>query len=159
MSFIQETESSPHSCRQIYQLVADIASYPQFLPWCDQARILQGGSREIQEGGQQLAELGIHFKIFRGSYVSRVTFEPPAGENTPCRVIAQLERGPFKHLENIWTLTPTPQGGCLIQLQLDFHFHSTMLQKLLGTVFSMAFQQLAHAFRQRAETLYGTPNL
>lgn len=143
-----ERQISPYTARQLFALVADIERYPEFLPWCRAARVLE------RRDGELLGELVISFKHMTESYVSRVTLSPPAGEREACRIDVALVRGPFHHLINRWEFTPEGQGT-RIDFFLDFRFRSRMLEKLLGALFSKATARMVTAFAERAQALYG----
>lgn len=138
---------SPHAPAQLFALVADVDKYPQFLPWCRAARILERGENELT------AELLIAFKGFTERYVSRVSLTPPPPDE-PGRIDVTLVRGPFRHLENHWVFTPEA-GGTRIDFALDFRFRSALLEKLIGSVFTRAQGKMTAAFMERADALYG----
>ena len=123
--------------------MADIERYPEFLPWCRAARILERKDSEC------LAELMISFKHMTESYVSRVTLERPH------RIEATLVRGPFSHLTNRWTFTPQPGGATQVDFFVEFAFRSRMLEMMIGGLFIRAAEQMSEAFKTRAEALYG----
>lgn len=142
---------SPHSARQLFDLVVDVERYPEFLPWCRAARVLQRGDEAM------LAELIIGFKGITESYVSRVVMMPPEGD-VPGRVEVVMVRGPFEYLTNQWLFMPVQEagGGCEINFTLDFKFRSKLLDKLIGSVFARAQEKMIGAFVERADALYGT---
>ncbi len=138
-------ESVPYTPAQIYDLVLDVERYPEFIPWCRAARIL---SHEAD--GSFHTELVIAFKHIRESYVSRVQ-----GDASAYVIDVTMERGPFHHLTNHWELLPQEDGGCLIDFHIDFEFKTKLLDKLIGGLFNRATQKMVHAFRTRADDLYG----
>lgn len=142
-----ETQISPYSPAQLFVLVADVERYPEFLPWCRAARILERG-----EGGM-LADLIISFKHLTERYTSRVTLYPPG--DAPGQIDVVMTQGPFEHLENHWKFIPLPNGGTQIEFVLDFKFRSRLLEAMIGTIFSKATGKMATAFKQRADDLYG----
>lgn len=137
-------EPSPYSPQQIFLLVADVARYPEFLPWCKAARI------HPQNGNEFLADLVIVFKGFTEKYTSKVTLYPES-----FKVEADMVDGPFHHLENRWWLEPLENGGTMIHLTLDFQFKSKILENLIGGLFQRASEKMVAAFRERADALYG----
>ena len=147
MKHYQDTQISPYSAAQIYALVLDIERYPEFLPWCRAARIVERGE------GRMLGELVISFKHITESYVSEVTFIPPENDASG-RIDVKLVRGPFKHLENHWVFTPLPNGGTQISLELAFQFRSRLLDSIIGMLFGKATIKMAAAFKDRADQLY-----
>jgi coenzyme Q-binding protein COQ10 len=143
------SETVPYTTRQIFDLVADVGKYPEFLPWCRAARVTP-----VTEN-QFLGELVIAFKGFTEKYTSRVSLTPPEDLQAPARVDVVMMEGPFHHLENHWELLPAPGGGTQINLNLDFQFKSKILEMLIGGLFQRASEKMVHAFRERADALYG----
>lgn len=141
----------PFTPAQMFALVADIENYPAFLPWCAGARIR---SREAGEGETEilLADLIIAYKMFRGTYTSRVTLDP-----TNMRIDVAHARGPFRRLENQWRFSAAGEDGCLINFYIDFEFSSKIIQKMMDAVFMEAMQRIIQAFEERAAALYGAP--
>ena len=143
-----EKRKLPYSAQQMYALVADVASYPQFLPWCAAARIR---SRSPILTGEVLeADLVISFKLFREKFGSKVTLNPQAQE-----IDVEYLDGPFRYLNNHWHFTPQPDGGCEVDFFVDFEFRSTVLQAVIGVVFGEAMHRIVRAFETRAQALYG----
>ncbi|MGK9167161.1 type II toxin-antitoxin system RatA family toxin [Inquilinus limosus] len=132
----------PYTPQQLYELVADIESYPSFLPWCLGARIRK------REGNVLLADLVIGFKMIRERYTSRVTLTPGR------QIDVAYVDGPMKRLTNCWRFLPHP-AGCEIDFHVDFEFRSRVLQTLIGAVFHEAFRRMVGAFEARARALYG----
>ena len=143
-----EIRTMPHSARQMFDLVADVGSYPQFLPWCTAARIrkrTRAGATEVIE-----ADLVISFKVFRERFASRVTLRPD--EN---RIDVEYLNGPFRYLNNHWAFTALEDGGCEVDFFVDFAFKSAILQSIIGVVFNEAMRRIVRAFEARAGVLYG----
>ena len=142
-----ETRRLPYTARQMYDLVADVARYPEFLPWNSAARIR---SHAPCEGGEVMeAELVISFKVFREKFGSRVTLLPEAG-----RILTEYLDGPFKHLKSVWTFTDC-EGGCDVTFDVDFEFRNAILAAVIGLVFNEAMTRIVRAFETRAGALYG----
>lgn len=136
----------PYSAAEMYDLVADVARYPEFLPWTAAARIT---SRQVIEGGEVIeADLVISFKLFREKFSSRVALLPKL------RIETDYLDGPFKHLKSHWTFAEIP-GGCRVGFEVDFEFKSRILQGIIGVVFNEAMQRVVRAFERRAVALYG----
>jgi coenzyme Q-binding protein COQ10 len=133
----------PYTPEQMYDLVADIEKYPEFLPWCLAARIRK------REGNVVYADLIIGFKMIRERFTSRVELNPPD------RINVAYTEGPFSYLNNHWIFSPTETGGCLIDFYVDFEFRSKMLQKIIGVLFNEAVRRMVAAFETRARQLYG----
>ena len=132
---------------QLFDLVADVERYPEFLPWCIGARI-----RERSES-LLVADLVIGFKLIRERFTSRVTMDRPH-----LAIETAYADGPFKHLSNRWRFEPTPDGGCRIEFYVEFEFRSAVLQKLIGLLFHEAVKRMVGAFETRARALYGPPS-
>ncbi|PAT31940.1 ubiquinone-binding protein [Vandammella animalimorsus] len=151
MKHVEKSALVWFSPAQMFALVTDVASYPQFLPWCDQARVLE------QDEHGMLAEVGMAFARVRQSFVTR---NEHVGQE---RVRMQLVRGPFSTLQGEWTFQPI--GGqsaeqsqaCKVGLVLSYDFDSAALRLLVGPVFDKIANTLVQAFVQRAEQLYGKP--
>ncbi|MCF6272550.1 MAG: type II toxin-antitoxin system RatA family toxin [Rhodobacteraceae bacterium] len=142
-----EHRPMPHSPEQMFALVADIAKYPEFLPWCTGARIRS--TREIEGGSVVDADLIISFKLFRERFTSRVTMHPDTH-----KIEVEYLDGPFKHLVNYWHFVPT-DSGCIADFHVDFEFKSKVLQAVIGVVFTEAMRRIVRAFEDRASALYG----
>ncbi|SIT73989.1 coenzyme Q-binding protein COQ10 [Pontibaca methylaminivorans] len=138
----------PYSARQMYDLVADVARYPEFLPWCAAARIRS--IRDHEDSQVMEADLVISFKVFREKFGSRVTLWP--GEH---RIDTEYLDGPFRYLKSRWVFTDREGGGCDVDFFVDFEFRSALLQRAIGLVFNEAMQRIVRAFEQRAHSLYG----
>ena len=138
-----------YSPAQLFALVADVAKYPSFLPWCVGARIRSHVANDL------VADLTIGFGPFRESFTSRVKLIPPDATGA-CAIKVEYENGPFKYLHNRWTFTPHPEG-CLVDFFVDFEFRNFVLQKAIGTVFGEAVRVMVNAFLKRARTIYGPP--
>ena len=147
----QDSRDLPYSAQQMFDLVADIESYPQFLPWNSAARIR---SRDMRPDGTEeiAADLVISFKVFRERFGSRVVLWPQA---EPLRIDTEYLDGPFKHMRSGWTFTDRPDGGCHVEFFVDFEFKNMILQKLIGVVFHEAMMRIVRAFEARAKVLYG----
>ena len=142
-----ETRVMPHSAEQMFDLIADVAKYPEFLPWTAGARIRK--TTDIKDGTIVEADLIISFKVFRESFGSRVTLMPEART-----IDVEYLDGPFKYLVNNWVFAPH-KDGCEVSFHVDFEFKSKVLQALIGVVFDQAMKRIVGAFEQRANALYG----
>lgn len=131
-----------YSPEQMFDLVADVRRYPEFLPWCVGARIISRTDAEL------VADLTIGFKMFRETFRSRVALERPD------HVHVTYETGPFRYLNNHWRFRPVPQGT-EVDFFVDFEFRSRILQMAIGVVFNEAVRLMVRAFERRAMALYG----
>ena len=137
-----EKKLLPYRPEQLYELVADVEDYPNFLPWCIALRVLERSERLLR------AEMLVGFKVFRESFISRVTLTPMD------RIDVEYLDGPFRHLQNRWLFRPA-DGGCEVDFFVDFEFRSRLLRKIAGPVFGEAVRRMVHAFEQRAAERYG----
>lgn len=131
-----------YSPEQLFDLVADVGAYPQFLPWCVKAVIRSRTEHEL------VADLSVGFGPFRETFTSRVSLERPH------RIRVRYEKGPFRYLNNVWTFTPDPRG-CLVDFFVDFEFRSRLLQNAIGVVFNEGVRLMVSAFIKRARDTYG----
>tara|TARA_R110002096_G_scaffold13376_10_gene47481 strand:+ start:1296 stop:1748 length:453 start_codon:yes stop_codon:yes gene_type:complete len=142
-----ETRVLPYTAQQMYGLVADVESYPKFLPWNAAARIR---SRKPVEGGETMeVDLIISFKVFRERFGSRVLLKPDA-----LTIDTEYLDGPFRYMRSNWAFRAVP-GGCEVDFLVDFEFRNAILQKIIGVVFNEAMQRIVRAFETRAAALYG----
>ena len=143
-----ETRRLPYTPQQMFELVADVAAYPQFLPWTAAARVR---SRTPQMDGSDvmLADLVISFKVFRERFGSRVVLWP-----TQKKIETEYLDGPFKYMHSTWQFTEA-DGGCEVHFFVDFEFRNKILQSAAGLFFYDAMQRIVRAFERRAADLYG----
>ena len=135
-----------YSPQEMYGLVTDVNQYPQFLPWCDNAKVLE------QDAQGMLAEISISFSGVRQSFVTRNTHT----ENS--RVELKLVKGPFSNLDGEWNFVPLGDGSqraCRVELTLNYGFESATLGKLVGPVFDKIASSLVEAFVKRAQQVFG----
>jgi coenzyme Q-binding protein COQ10 len=145
-----EKRHVPYSADEMFALIADVARYPEFLPWCAAARVrertpLPDGAGEVME-----ADLVVSFKVYREKFGSRVTLRPEART-----IDVEYLQGPFRYLQNHWRFIPEDGDACTIDFFVDFEFRSAILQKLIGLVFHEAMVRIVRAFEKRAQALYG----
>lgn len=136
-----------HSPQDLYDLVADVRSYPQFLPWCMAARVRH------EDESQLAADLIIGFQMFRERFTSYVDLKPESLE-----IDVKYAEGPFKYLSNRWRFLPHPDG-CEIDFYVDFEFNSRLLQSVIERLFTEAVRRMVKAFEDRADELYGRPDV
>ncbi len=132
----------------MFDLVADVEKYPEFLPLCESLSIITRLDSEPQTVLD--ARMGVGYKAIHETFTSRVTLNP-AG---PAILVEYLD-GPFKRLENRWRFLTAP-GGSDIDFYVDYEFRSPILAVLMGVMFDKAFRQFAAAFEERARKVYGT---
>lgn len=138
-----ETKSLPYTTEQMFDLVADVARYPEFLPWVSAVRVRSDSPTEM------VADLIVGFKGLRETFTSKVT------KNRPGSLHVDYIDGPLKNLSNDWHFRPAP-GGCEIDFAVDFAFKSRMFEMLAGQMFGAAIMKMTGAFEARAAALYGS---
>ncbi|CAK7192147.1 Persistence and stress-resistance toxin PasT [Commensalibacter sp. Nvir] len=136
-----ERRISSHTSEQMFDLVANVECYPEFLPWCIGADI------RYRDNDLLLADLKIGFGPFVETFGSKVQLYKPE------KIIVTYDRGPLKYLSNQWKFIPQEQG-CLIDFFVDFEFRSKLMQAAMGLVFSEAVKKMVSAFEKRADICY-----
>ncbi|MGL4727814.1 MAG: type II toxin-antitoxin system RatA family toxin [Bosea sp. (in: a-proteobacteria)] len=149
MPMFDTTRRVAHSPERMFDLVADVETYPEFLPLCEALTVRR---REKRDDGTELlvATMRVGYKAISESFTSRVTLEPAQN-----RILVEYIDGPFRHLENRWTFTSDGQGGCTIGFFITYEFASRTLGMLMGAMFDRAFRKFAEAFEARADLVYG----
>jgi coenzyme Q-binding protein COQ10 len=142
-----ETKLLPYSAGQMYDLVGDVARYPEFIPWIIAARVRS--VTPVADVEVMLADLVIGFKMFREKFGSRVTFYPDRR-----RIETEYIEGPFKHMISNWEFSEA-EVGCEVRFDVDFEFKNRILQGAAGLFFHDAMQRIVRAFETRAVVLYG----
>jgi coenzyme Q-binding protein COQ10 len=146
----ETTRRVPYSTVQMYDVVADVQAYPQFLPMCE---ALDLHSRETRDGLTILiATMRVGYKAIQERFKTQVTLDPAA----PLVLVEYLD-GPFRRLENRWRFLPVPGGGCDVHFFIDYEFRSPMLGLVMGALFDKAFRRFSEAFEDRARHIYGAP--
>lgn len=151
MPTFRSVRSVRHSPIQMFALVADVEHYPEFLPLCEDLRII----RRAQSGEgieTVVAAMTVGYKAIRETFTTRVTLDEPR-----LRIQVEYVDGPFKYLENRWVFKEG-STGCDIEFFINYEFKSFALGMLMGTVFDKAFRKFAEAFEERAEIIYGEPS-
>lgn len=138
-----ETRRLPYSPAQMYDLVADVGRYGEFLPWVSAVRVRSDSETEM------VADLIVGFKGLRETFSSRVSKQRPE------HIRVDYLDGPLKHLHNDWKFRSDGQGGVLIDFCVDFAFKSRVFEMLAGQVFDRALRMMINAFEDRAARLYG----
>ena len=144
MPKITRTALVSHTPVQMFELVNDFASYPEFLPWCGGARVISQTESEI------VGELSIQKGSIRQTFATRNTLIPPE------RIDLSLVSGPFKSLSGSWQFDPVGDAGCRVTLSLEFEFSGRLIAMAIGAVFSQIAGSMVDAFCARADRLYGT---
>jgi coenzyme Q-binding protein COQ10 len=141
-----------HSAENMFDLVADVERYPEFVPLCQSLRV----RRRAQDGGLEIvtATMTVAYKLIQESFTSRIVLD-----RAPREIRVSYIDGPFRHLENVWTFRPLGDEACEIGFHIAYEFRSRLLQSLMGAVFDRAFRKFAGAFEARADQIYGRPRL
>jgi coenzyme Q-binding protein COQ10 len=138
-----ETRRLPYTPEQMFDLVADVGRYGEFLPWVSAVRVRSNSETEM------VADLIVGFKGLRETFSSRVEKQRPG------HIRVDYLEGPLKHLHNDWRFRPDGKGGCLVDFEVDFTFKSRVFEMLAGQVFDRALRMMINAFEERAARLYG----
>ncbi len=138
-----ETRRLPYSPDQMFDLVADVARYGEFLPWVVAVRVRANSETEM------LADLVVGFRALRERFTSRVEKQRPE------RIHVDYVEGPLEHLRNEWRFRPDGAGGCLVDFAVDFAFRNRLFEAIAGQMFDRALRKMIGAFEERAARLYG----
>jgi coenzyme Q-binding protein COQ10 len=137
-----------HAATDMFDLVADVEKYPQFVPLCSGLTVK---SRAEKDGKTVLvADMTVAYKIIRETFTSRVTLDRQG-----LKILVEYLNGPFKRLQNRWTFYPVEAKVCDVEFFIDYEFRSRTLAVLMGAMFDAAFRRFAVAFEQRADEIYG----
>lgn len=144
MPGIREQRRLPYSAGQMFDLVADVGRYPEFLPWIVGTRIQSDSESEM------IADLLVGFKALREKFTSKVL------KQRPHRIEVIYLDGPLRDLDNLWRFRDLPEGGCEVDFSVEFAFRNRVFEALAGQYFDRAFRKMVSAFEARAEELYGS---
>ncbi len=146
MPGIHEVRQLPYSPEQMFDLVADVARYREFLPWVIATRVRSDSETEM------LADMVVGFKSIRESFTSRVT------KDRPHEILVHYIDGPLSDLDNRWLFRPYGLESCEIEFFVDFTFKNRIFERIAGQYFDRAFRKMVAAFEERASQLYGAEN-
>jgi coenzyme Q-binding protein COQ10 len=140
-----------HSAEQMFDLVADVERYPEFVPLCHSLTVRQ---RTPKPDGTEVvvADMTVSFKLVKETFTSRVTLD-----RANLKILVEYLRGPFSSLENRWTFEPRGEAVCDVTFFITYEFRSRMLAVLMGSMFDAAFARFSAAFEKRADVIYGRP--
>jgi coenzyme Q-binding protein COQ10 len=143
------TRQVRHRAADMFNLVADVERYPEFVPLCRDMKVRK---RMSEPDGVEIlvADMGVAYRLVRESFTSRVTLERPN-----LRIMVEYLEGPFSHLENRWSFRSTGERSCEVEFFISYEFRSRALGLLLGSMFDVAFRRFAAAFERRADVVYG----
>lgn len=136
-----------HSPEQMYNLVADVEKYPEFLPLCEGLTIRSRKERDTKT--LLVADMTVGYKAFRETFTTQVLLKPDEHA-----IDVKYLDGPFKYLDNRWRFEPTEDGGCSVYFFIDYEFKSRILGAVMGSMFDRAFRMFAEAFEARADKIY-----
>ncbi len=154
MPAFDTTRRVNHTAQDMFDLVADVEAYPQFLPLCRGMRVL----RRTRENETEIfvAEMQVGYKAIRETFKTRVACEQPTKH-----ILVEYIDGPFRYLKNSWAFRDADQegshGGSHVDFHIEYEFKSRMLGLLMGSMFDQAFRRFADAFERRADVVYGRP--
>jgi coenzyme Q-binding protein COQ10 len=138
-----------HSAADMYDLVADMEKYPQFVPLCQSLRV-----RGRTQGGEgietAISEMTVAYKVMRETFTTRVTLDRPN-----LQILVEYLDGPFSRMENRWDFHPAGERLCDVEFFIAYEFRSRLLGMLMGAMFEAAFRRFAEAFERRADAIYG----
>jgi len=149
MPELSTTRRVHHAAAAMFDLVADVEHYPEFVPLCQSLRV----RKRVREGGKDVivADMTIAYKLIRETFTSRVTLDKPNLE-----ILVEYLEGPFRRLNNRWNFRAVADQACDVEFFIAYEFRSRTLGMLMGTVFDAAFRRFAAAFERRADQVYGT---
>jgi coenzyme Q-binding protein COQ10 len=146
MPSIRETRQMPYSAEQMFDLVADVARYGEFLPWVVATRVRSDGETEM------VADMLVGFKSLREKFTSKVE------KQRPDRIEVHYIDGPMRDLNNVWTFRALDEASCEVGFSVDFSFKNALFERLAGQYVDKAFRKMVAAFEVRAQQLYGSSN-
>lgn len=144
MPGIHETRRLPYSAEQMFDLVADVGRYGEFLPWVVATRVRTDSDEEM------IADMLVGFNALREKFTSRVE------KHRPDRLKVHYVDGPMRDLDNVWLFRQLPDGGCEVEFSVSFTFRNVLFEKIAGQYFDRAFRKMVAAFETRADALYGS---
>jgi coenzyme Q-binding protein COQ10 len=146
MPGIRETRRLPYSAQQMFDLIADVGRYGEFLPWVIATRVRADSETEM------VADMVVGFKAIRESFTSRVT------KDRPREIAVHYVDGPLSDLDNVWTFRAVDDQTCEIDFLVEFTFRNRLFERIAGQYFDKAFRKMVEAFEARAAELYGSSN-
>jgi len=154
MPSFSTTRRVPFTARQMFDLVADVERYPEFLPLCEALTVRKRG----REGDKDIlvCEMSVGYQATRESFTSRVVLDPETLQ-VQAGSVPEYPNGPFRSVQNRWSFAEAP-GGCDVQFFIAYEFKSLMMQMLVGSLFDRVFRRYTQAFEERAHAVYGSPD-
>jgi coenzyme Q-binding protein COQ10 len=138
-----------HAASEMFDLVADVEHYPEFVPLCRALTV----RKRLKDGAKDIivADMTVDYKLVRETFTSRVTLDRPGLE-----ILVEYLEGPFRRLNNRWNFRAVDAGHCDVEFYIAYEFRSRTLGMLMGAMFDAAFRRFANAFERRADQVYGT---
>lgn len=143
MHTVKRSVLLPYSCKQMFNLVAEVEKYPEFMPWCGGASVSQRDEKGM-EASVTISIAGI-----------RQTFTTRNEHDSPNRIILRLVKGPFSTLTGDWQFIPLGEDGCKIVFTMDYEFSSRALEMVVGPIFNRVANSFIDSFTRRAQEVYG----
>jgi coenzyme Q-binding protein COQ10 len=149
MPELSTTRRVQHAASEMFDLVADVEHYPEFVPLCQSLSV----RKRTGEGGKEVivADMTVAYKLVRETFTSRVTLD-----RSNLEILVEYLEGPFRRLNNRWRFRPAGERVCDVEFYIAYEFRSRTLGMLMGAVFDAAFRRFASAFEKRADQVYGT---
>jgi len=149
MPSFRTTRRVQHSAADMFDLVADMDRYPEFVPLCERMRVR--GRAQVEEGVEvATAAMTVSYKLISETFVTRVTLNKPE-----LWIRVEYLQGPFSVLDNRWSFRPVTEQSCDVEFFIRYEFKSRMLGMLMGAMFDVAFRKFEQAFERRADVIYG----
>ncbi len=149
MPSFSTTRHVHHSASDMFELVADVEQYPEFVPLCADMKVR---SRAEKDGGVtvMIAAMTVAYKMIQQTFTSRATLD-----KANLKILVEYLDGPFRRMQNRWTFHPAGERSCEVEFFIDYEFKSRTLALLMGAMFDSVFRRMAAAFEQRADQVYG----
>jgi coenzyme Q-binding protein COQ10 len=151
MNTYRTTRRVKHSALKMFELVADVERYPEFVPMCESLHVRKR-SGEAEGVEIVIADMTVAYKIIRETFSTRVTLDRPK-----LAILVEYLDGPFSHLENRWRFRPENDKASEVDFYIAYEFRSKMLGMVMGALFDSAFRRFAEAFEKRADRIYRQP--
>jgi coenzyme Q-binding protein COQ10 len=137
-----------HAANEMFDLVADVERYPEFVPLCRRLRVLE---RNAGPEGTEIviADMTVAYKLIRETFTSRITLD-----RAHLKILVEYLQGPFSHMENRWSFRPIDETSCEVEFFICYEFRSRTFALLMGAMFDLAFRRFAAAFERRANEVY-----
>jgi coenzyme Q-binding protein COQ10 len=146
-----------HSASDMFDLVADVGHYPEFVPLCSALKVRShtgAGQEKGKDRGKDkeilIVDMTVAYKLISETFSSRVTLDKPG-----LMIHVEYLDGPFKRMDNLWSFRPTGERACEVTFDIDYEFNNRMLAMLMGAMFDAAFRKFSAAFEKRADEIYG----